>query len=184
MITTQKANRWALASFALIACAAQVAQSQDRYTVTDEDAMGAGSPHVVVLHDRTAGAEAAIAPTEGGELSSYKVTRNGQMLELIYNARNYTSPNTFHGRGPLLWPAVGAQYPVGTIPQTSCGMGTYPVMGKTYPMPCHGFAKEMPWKEISRSADARGARVTVELQDSDATRKYYPFAFHLDAIYE
>ena len=184
MITTQKTSGWALASFALIVCAAQVAQSQDRYNVTDEDAMGAGSPHVVVLHDRTAGAEAAIAPTEGGELSSYKVTRNGQMLELVYNARNYTSPNTFHGRGPLLWPAVGAQYPVGTIPQTSCGMGTYPVMGKTYPMPCHGFAKEMPWKEISRSADAHGARVTVELQDSDATRKYYPFAFHLDAIYE
>jgi gluconolactonase len=184
MITTKKTSGWALASFALIVCAAQVAHTQDRYNVTDEDAMGAGSPHVVVLHDRTAGAEAAIAPTEGGELSSYKVTRNGQMLELIYNARNYTSPNTFHGRGPLLWPAVGAQYPVGTIPQTSCGMGTYPVMGKTYSMPCHGFAKEMPWKEISRSADAHGARVTVELQDSDATRKYYPFAFHLDAIYE
>ena len=185
MISTRKASGWALASFALIAASAQFAASQQRYSVTDEDAMGPGSPRVVVLHDRTAGAEAAIAPSEGGELSSFKVTRNGQMVELIYNARNYASPpGAFHGRGPLLWPAVGAQYPVGTIPKASCGMGTYPVMGKTYPMPCHGFAKEMPWKEISRSADAHGAHVTVELQDSDATRKYYPFAFRLDVNYE
>jgi gluconolactonase len=185
MISTRKASGCALASFALIAASAQFAASQQRYSVTDEDAMGPGSPRVVVLHDRTAGAEAAIAPSEGGELSSFKVTRNGQMVELIYNARNYASPpGAFHGRGPLLWPAVGAQYPVGTIPKASCGMGTYPVMGKTYPMPCHGFAKEMPWKEISRSADAHGAHVTVELQDSDATRKYYPFAFRLDVNYE
>jgi len=185
MISTRKASGCALASFALIAASAQFAASQQRYSVTDEDAMGPGSPRVVVLHDRTAGAEAAIAPSEGGELSSFKVTRNGQMVELIYNARNYASPpGAFHGRGPLLWPAVGAQYPVGTIPKASCGMGTYPVMGKTYPMPCHGFAKEMPWREISRSADAHGAHVTVELQDSDATRKYYPFAFRLDANYE
>ena len=185
MISTRKASGCALASFALIAASAQFAASQQRYSVTDEDAMGPGSPRVVVLHDRTAGAEAAIAPSEGGELSSFKVTRNGQMVELIYNARNYASPpGAFHGRGPLLWPAVGAQYPVGTIPKASCGMGTYPVMGKTYPMPCHGFAKEMPWREISRSADAHGAHVTVELQDSDATRKYYPFAFRLDVNYE
>jgi len=183
MISTQKP--FVLASFFLFATAVHCALAQDRYSVTDEDAQGAGSPRVVVLHDRTAGAEAAVAPSQGGELSSFKVTRNGEMLELIYNARNYAAlPGTFHGRGPLLWPAVGAQYPVGTVPKASCGMGTYPAMGKIYPMPCHGFAKDMPWKEVSRSADSHGARVTVELQDSDATRKYYPFAFHLDAIYE
>ena len=180
---SQLARRVAPATFALAWFAAQAALAQDRYSVTDEDAKGPGSPRVVVLHDRVAGAEVAVAPSEGGELSSFKVTRNGQMVELIYNARNYGAPG-FHGRGPILWPAVGAQYPVGTIPKESCGMGTYPVMGKTYPMPCHGFAKEMPFKEISRSADARGARVTVELTDSEATRKYYPFAFHLDAVYE
>ena len=180
---SQLARRVAPATFALAWFAAQAALAQDRYSITDEDAKGAGSPRVVVLHDRFAGAEVAVAPSEGGELSSFKVTRNGQMVELIYNARNYGAPG-FHGRGPILWPAVGAQYPVGTIPKESCGMGTYPVMGKTYPMPCHGFAKEMPFKEISRSADARGARVTVELTDSEATRKYYPFAFHLDAVYE
>ena len=185
MMPTRKATRIALALLLILFSAAYFSPAQERYSVTDEDAMGPGSPRVVVLHDRIVGAEAAVAPSEGGELSSFKITRNGQMVELIYNARNYAAPpGTFHGRGPLLWPAVGAQYPVGTIPKASCGMGTYPIMGKTYRMPCHGFAKDMPWTEVSRSADAHGARVTVELADSDATRKYYPFAFHLDAIYE
>src|SRR5581483_3697448 len=185
MIETQKASQWAAASFVFFTCVTQAAGGQGRYAVTDEDAMGAGSPRVVVLHDHVAGAEVAIAPSEGGELSSFKVTWHGQPIELLYNARNYASPpQVFHGRGPLLWPAVGAQYPVNTIPKESCGMGSYTVAGRSYPMPCHGFAKGMPFREISRSADAHGARVTVELQDSDATRKYYPFAFHLDATYQ
>ena len=147
--------------------------------------MGPGSPRVVVLHDRVAGAEAAVAPSQGGELASFKVTRDGQLIELLYNARNYNPPpGTFHGRAPLLWPAVGAQYPVGTIPKQSCGMGSYMVAGKSYAMPCHGFAKDLPWQEVLRSADAHGARVTVELKDSEATRRYYPFAFRLDATFE
>ena len=50
---------------------------QARYTITDERASGPESPRVVVLHDHVAGAEAAIAPSEGGELSSFKVTFNG-----------------------------------------------------------------------------------------------------------
>lgn len=185
MTKTQKVTRWTTATFVLFACVAQVAAAQGRYAVTDEDAMGAGSPRVVVLQDHATGTEVAVAPTEGGELSSFKVTRNGQSIELLYNARNYASPSgAFHGRGPLLWPAVGAQYPVNTTPKESCGMGSYTVADKSYPMPCHGFAKQMPWKEISRNADAHGARVTLELQDSEATRKFYPFAFHLDATYQ
>jgi hypothetical protein len=90
---------------------ALTASAQARYSITDEDAMGAGSPKVVVLHDSVAGAEAAIAPSEGAEISSLKVTRQGKMIELLSNARNYASPpGLFHGRGPVLWPAVGMQY--------------------------------------------------------------------------
>lgn len=174
-----------IASLTLIIAAGPLTLAQARYSITDEDAMGPGSPRVVVLHDNVAGAEAAITPSQGGELASFKVTRNGQMVELLYNARNYNPPpGTFHGRAPLLWPAVGAQYSVGTVPKESCGMGSYNVEGKSYLMPCHGFAKDMPWQEVSRSADARGARLTVELRASDATRKYYPFAFSLDATFE
>jgi gluconolactonase len=51
-------------------------------------------------------------------------------------------------------------------------------------MPCHGFAKNLPWKEVSRSATDGGARVTVELLDSDQTRPSYPFEFRVTATYE
>jgi gluconolactonase len=171
----------ALLAFGL---AAHLGFGQDRYTLSEEDASGPGSPRVVVLRDTVAGVEAAVAPSEGGELSSYKVKFNGEWIELLYRARDYSSRPGFRGKAMQLWPAVGPQYPVGTIPKASCGDGTYPVAGKTYPMPCHGFAKTLPWNEISRSADNKGARVTVELRDSDATRRFYPFAFKVDTTYQ
>lgn len=157
---------------------------QARYTITDESAAGTGSPLVVVLHDNVAGAEAAITPTEGGELSSFKVKFNGEPVELLYHARDYEHKNGFQGKAPLLWPAVGGQYPINTTPKESCGEGSYAVKGKSYPMVCHGFAHVLPWKETSRTADSRSARVTVELVGSDVTRESYPFDFHLDATYE
>jgi gluconolactonase len=161
-----------------------LAFGQNRYTIADEDAAGPGSPRVVVLRDSVAHVEAAVAPSQGGELSSYRVQFKGQWVEMLYRARDYSPGQSFKGKGPLLWPAVGAQYPVDTVPKTSCGEGTYSVAGKSYPMPCHGFARNFPWKEIARSADNRGARVTVELRDSPETRQYYPFAFQLDATFE
>ena len=160
------------------------ATCQARYTITDERASGQESPLVVVLHDHGAGAEAAIAPTEGGELSSFKVSFKGEKIELLYHARDYDHRNGFQGKGPLLWPAVGGQFPTDTTPQESCGLGSYTVTGKRYPMPCHGFARTLSWKETSRNADSHSARVTVELASSDVTHEFYPFAFHLDATYE
>jgi len=164
--------------------ASSSALAQARYTITDENAAGPTSPKVIVLHDNQVRAEAAVTPSEGGELSSFKVTYKGQQIELLYHARDYEHRAGFQGKGPLLWPAVGAQYPIGSIPKESCGMGSYVVKSKSYPMPCHGFARSVPWKEIKRTADTHSARVTLELTDSDATRQYYPYAFHLDANYE
>jgi len=158
---------------------------QNRYSISDELAAGPGTPPVVVLRDSQAGVEAAVAPSEGGELSSYRVKlKKHGWTEFLNHARDYSPGPGFKGKGPLLWPAVGAQYPVGTVPEASCGPGTYPVGGKTYPMPCHGFAKNLPWKEIKRSADASGARVTLELRDSELTRPSYPFGFQVTATYE
>ena len=168
----------------LVAGAAPYAAAQSRYTITDEASAGPGTPQVIVLHDNVAGVEAAVAPSQGGELSSYRVKLKGDWTEFLYHARDYSEGPGFKGKGPLLWPAVGAQYPVGTVPETSCGPGPYQVAGKTYTMPCHGFARTLPWKEIKRSADATGARVTVELRESKTTLAAYPFAFQLTATYE
>ena len=169
--------------WACILMAAAILPAQTRYTVSDEPAAGPGSPQVVVLRDLVGGVEAAVTPSQGGELASYRVKVKGEWTEFLFHARDYSSPG-FAGKGPLLWPAVGAQYPVGTVPANSCGPGTWPSEGKTYSMPCHGFAKNLPWKEVSRSADQSRARVTVELRDSDQTRPSYPFEFRVTATYE
>src|ERR1700739_2680824 len=84
-----------------------VSFAQTRYTVYEEDASTPGSPRVIVLRDNTAGVEAAVAPSEGGELTSYRVKFKGQWVELLYRARDYAPGPGFRGKAPLLWPAVG-----------------------------------------------------------------------------
>ncbi len=168
-----------------ICCAAWPAFAQVRYTVTDEPAGAPGSPAVIVLRDHVHGIEAAVAPSEGGELSSYRMKFKGEWIELLYHARDYSAGPGFKGKAPVLWPVVGGQYPIGTVPGSACGDGSYLLDGKTYPMPCHGFARTLPWKEIEseRLANDRGAQVTLELHDSEATRQFYPFGFQLEVTY-
>ena len=160
------------------------AAPEDRFSVSHERAGGAGTPEVIVIRDNTAGIEAAVAPTEGGELSSLRVKVNGKWVELLYRARDYAATTGFRGKASFLWPAVGGQYAPGTIPASSCADGSYPVGDRRYPMPCHGFAKDLPWKETGSSADARGARVVVELRDSGKTHASYPFGFVVRSSYE
>jgi galactose mutarotase-like enzyme len=129
---------------------------------------------LIVLRDPASGLEAAVSPTQGGELSSLVVRFRGAPVELLY-----TSP-TFRGKAPLLWPAVGGQFPLDTIPSSACADGSFTVAGRGYPMPCHGFAQNLPWRVVSSSC----ASVTLELRDSERTRRHYPFAFRLLALYE
>src|ERR1700760_2288769 len=104
---------------------------QNRYTVSDVDAAGPGTPKVVVLQDVAGGVEAAVAPSQGGELTSFRVKFKGEWVELLYHARDYTNTKGFQGKGPVLWPAVGVQYPLGQFPKSSCGDGSYLVQGKS-----------------------------------------------------
>lgn len=140
---------------------------------------GPASPRVVVLRDDAAGMEAAVAPSEGGELTSLRVRFRGAWVELLYRARDYGPAPGFRGKAPFLWPAVGGQYPLGTIPKSACADGTYVVQGRSYAMPCHGFAQSLAWQEVSASVP-----FSVELRDSSWTRARYPFGFRLRATYE
>ena len=167
---------------ALLACFALSAQQ--RYRASEEPAAGAGSPRVIVLRDDVAGLEAAVAPGEGGELTSFKVRHAGQWLELIYRARDYGDAAGFRGKAQWLWPAVGGQYLAGETPASSCVDGRYQLSGRTYPMPCHGFVKSMAFSEAGHSADAKGARVALELSDNGQTRASYPFGFRLRIEFE
>jgi galactose mutarotase-like enzyme len=170
-------------AFALAAASA-LAAAPARYTIAGEPACGPGSPRVVVLRDSVAGVEAAVAPSEGGELSSLRARFRGAWVELLYRARQYGPAPGWRGKAPFLWPAVGGQYPPGTVPESACADGSFLVGRRAYPMPCHGFAKSLSWKEVASSADQGGARVVLELGDSAYTRAKYPFGFRLRAAYE
>lgn len=178
MSGTEKAA-WLLA----LAASWSGAAAQERYSVARELASGAGSPQVIVLRDNAAGLEAAVAPSQGGELTSLRVKFKGKWIELLYRARDYGGAAGFRGKASLLWPAVGGQYALGTVPASSCADGSYAVGDRRYPMPCHGFAKDLAWAETGASADDGGARVTVELRDSAETRVDYPFGFLIRATY-
>jgi len=170
-------------AIAFVAGLSPVVVEGPRYSVAREPAGGIGSPEVVVLRDRSAGVEAALAPSEGGELTSLKMRFRGAWIELIYRAREYGTAPGWRGKAPFLWPAVGGQYPLGTIPESTCADGSYLAGGRSYPMPCHGFAKSLPWDVIAVSAGQDGASATIELRDSERTRAMYPFGFRLRAVY-
>jgi galactose mutarotase-like enzyme len=137
----------------------------------------------IVLKDGTGGLEAAIAPAKGGELSGLRVRHKGQWIETLYLARDYTPRQSWTGKAPFLWPATGRNFPGNVKPNEAAVGSSYDYQGKRYPMPIHGFVRDMVWKEESRLLDDRGARLTLALRDSDETRRMYPFGFELKVTY-
>lgn len=160
------------------------AEARARYTISEEPEGGPGAPRVILMHDYQEGMEAAVVPSHGGELTSLCVRFHHLPVELIYRARDYGPDPGFRGKATFLWPAIGSQYPVATVPHITSRDGTYMVGDRTYPMPWGGFAKDLPWSEAGRSTGAKGARVMVELRDSEQTRASYPFGFLVQAAYE
>ena len=69
---------------------------------------------------------------------------------------------------PILFPAVGRS-----------AKDIWCIEGKNYPMPRHGFARDLLWDADCGSDDF----VELSLVDSAATLKHYPFSFSLTAEY-
>lgn len=74
-------------------------------------------------------------------------------------------PAWWTGRAPILFPIVGA-----------VADDTIRVDGKAYTLAKHGFARKTEWALVERT----DACATFRLEDSEATRASYPFAFRLD----
>jgi len=125
-----------LVVFALF-LAANLGFGQQRYTVSDEDAAAPGSPRVVVLRDTVAQAEAAIAPSEGGELSSFRVKFKDQWIELLYHARDYSSTR---GKGHYFGRPLGFSFPWGIFLSQRAEM--VPTRWTVRPTPCLVMASQ------------------------------------------
>lgn len=98
---------------------------------------------------------------KGAELVSFKV--NGRQLLWCGD------PAYWERRAPILFPIVGGR-------KDDC----YRYREKLYPMQRHGFAKDVLFQVVSSKADA----IELELQDTEQTRKSYPFAFSLKVRYQ
>lgn len=130
----------------------------------------------VTLHNGT-DIQVAVVPEAGGELSGFSVFFDGEWHELIYRALDYGGAKGWRGKAQLLWPATGV-----TLNRESQTQA-YDLDGVEYAMPFHGFAKEYPWRLVGQEQTGEYASVTLELEDSDETRKYYPFDFRLQVQY-
>ncbi|MFL5164769.1 MAG: aldose 1-epimerase family protein, partial [Microvirga sp.] len=115
--------------------------------------MSHSSETVVLAAD---GASATIALC-GAEPLSWRVAGR----ELIWHG----DPAHWPQRAPILFPVVGA----------SAG-GAVRVEGRSYPMPRHGFARDLPFGLVERRPD----RARLRLRATSGTLRHYPFRFELE----
>ena len=141
----------------------------------------AGDVPLIVLRDEARGLEAAVAPSKGGEMSSFKVRHRGQWVETLYRARDYSDQPGWTGKAPFLWPATGRNFPKDVRPNEEARGSSYDWNGQRYPMPIHGFARDMLWTVEERGASP--LRLRLSITDSEATRKSYPWGFHISVEY-
>lgn len=127
--------------------------------------------------------QAYIAPAHGADLAGLEVRRAGRWSELLYRGRDYRPTDGWTGKAPILWPAVGRNFPgaAGTD-QHAEGLG-WALHGRVYPMPIHGFARDQAWRIVRRGACDGSVFLALTLSDSARTRSMYPFGFTLTTEY-
>lgn len=107
-----------------------------------------------------------------GDLTARVLARGAELTSLRKAGTPYLyegdAPEFWAKSAPILFPTVGR-----SVGDAWC------VEGKTYPMPRHGFARDLAWEPVSGS----DTFVELQLSDSKATRKHYPFEFELTATY-
>jgi galactose mutarotase-like enzyme len=77
-------------------------------------------------------------------------------------------PAFWTGRSPLLFPVIGRTFNEHVL-----------IEGKHYPIEGHGFPRTSLFEVVDEGVD----HCTFRLSDSERTRRSFPFAFHMDAIY-
>ena len=164
-----------------VAHAAVLTAATPRYAV--RETMTAEKIPLIVLRDETSRLEAAVAPTQGGELCGVSVEFQGRWVELLHRGRDYRPAPGFRGKAFILWPAVGTSVPLTATPAQGKVESSYDYRGKRYPMPQHGFARLKSWQVVRTWANATEAAVEVVLKDDAETRAQYPFGFAFHIIY-
>lgn len=122
---------------------------------------------------------AITVPSRGGEIGGLAVLYRGRWVELLYRAMDYATRPGWTGKAPLLFPATGRNFPQGVTPNEEALGSGYDWKGQRYPMPIHGFARDLPWKVEMHTRN----RARFSLAASPQTRKNYPFGFQAAVDY-
>ena len=97
----------------------------------------------------------------GGELRGY---RGAAGTEYLWSG----DPAVWKGVSPVLFPAIGALRDGGAS-----------IAGVRYPVPRHGFARELPFRVSEQGDDF----ITLTLTETAETRRLYPFDFALNVTH-
>lgn len=109
---------------------------------------------------RTPELAAAINP-HGAELTHL---HDADGAELMTDA----DPAFWPKHAPVLFPVIGVT-----------NGGVIRLDGQEYPMPKHGFARDLPFTMVEQG----DSHVVFGLADSEHTRRFYPFAFRLEIAF-
>lgn len=100
--------------------------------------------------------------TAGAEMQNLKVLAGER--EMLWQG----IPEYWHGRSPILFPAVGGLW-----------NGTYRLNGKSYCMPKHGFMREKEWTLEEETADS----LTYVYKDCGENREAFPWPYEVRVKY-
>lgn len=117
--------------------------------------------------DPASGDALRLVPERGGLLSGW---RCGGREMLYFDAARFADPSlSVRGGVPVLFPICG------NLPGDRL-----PLPLGSFSLPQHGFARTMAWQ----LAELRGEKgVRLALEDDEASRAHYPFAFRLELEY-
>ena len=126
---------------------------------------------------------AYVAPAHGADIAGLEVRHAGRWSELLYRGMDYRPIPGWSGKAPILWPAVGRNFPPSSGSARDGGGLGWVLHGTTYPMPIHGFARDQAWRIVRRGSCDGSAFLKLSLADSSRTRSMYPFGFALTTEY-
>ena len=129
------------------------------------------------------GLRAYIAPAHGADLAGLEVRHDGRWSELLYRGMDYRPTDGWTGKAPILWPAVGRNFPNAAGSGRNGEVLGWVLHGRTYPIPIHGFARDQIWRIVRRGSCDGSTFLTLALSDNDRTRSMYPFGFTLTSEY-
>ena len=106
-----------------------------------------------------------IVTIKSGNVTAKIKSHGGELTSFAKEGREYLwqgNPEFWAGQAPVLFPVVGR-----------LKNGVLGIKGKDYPMPKHGFVREMELEVTAREENS----VTFSLTDNASTRRYYPWSF-------